>query len=85
MMYAYEGVRNRKKVGTRHMPDTLPSHWTHAKAGVPVPKVRTACIQCTKRRGKAVWLCDGCHDNHMCWDHEMSKVAWHRVTVGGGA
>ena len=21
--------RNRKRVGTRHMPDTMPPHWTH--------------------------------------------------------
>ena len=85
MVNAYEGERGRKPVGTRHMPDVLPPHWTHAPAGEPVPIVRTACKECSRRARKAVWLCEGCHKEHRCWDHEMATPAWHRVTVGGGA
>ena len=77
--------RNRKRVGTRHMPDTMPPHWTHVAAGARVPQVKTACKECSRRLKKAVWLCEGCHEEHRCWDHEMAKPAWHQVTVGGGA
>ena len=85
MVNDYDGDRDRKPVRHRHMPDTLPPHWTQSAAGKRVPYVYTACKECSRRLKKAVWLCEGCHEEHRCWDHEMAKPAWHQVTVGGGA
>ena len=85
MQYDYAAERGRKRFGHRHMPDTLPPHWMQKWAGKRVPVVKTACKECSKRLKKAVWLCEGCHEESQCWDHQMAKPAWHQVTVGGGA
>ena len=66
MLYDYESEKDRKRVGIRCMPDTMPPHWPHATAGGGVPRVRTACKECSRRLKKAVWLCEGCHEEHQC-------------------
>lgn len=82
MLNTYEGCRDRKPVRNRHMPDTMPDHWTHVTGGGLVPKRRTACLECSRRLKKPVWLCPECHTNHLIWDHEMGMPAGYRVSVG---
>ena len=80
--HMYEGERDRKKAGhERLMPTTLPDHWQHTKAGRPVPRVRTACKECSKT-DEPCWLCPGCFDEPRCWDHECRRPFSHKVTVG---
>ena len=82
MVNIYEGERNRKPVWKRHMPTVMPAHWTHVNGDARVPKRSTACLECSKRLRRPVWLCPECHKSHEIWDHEMAKPASHRVTVG---
>ena len=82
MINDYGGDRNRKRSSYRLMPATLPDAWKHVTPGGRVPHRRTACLECTRRQKKPVWLCPECHDNHLIWDHEVAKPASHRVTVG---
>ena len=87
VVYQFEGQRRaregpREGGSTRHMPKDMPSHWSHVQGGKPVPRVRTACLECSRRLGKAVWLCPGCHNSEAIWDHEMAKPASQRVAVG---
>lgn len=76
---AYEGQRDRKPVRNRHMPHVLPEGWGHARAGSRVPFVRTACQECSRRLGKGVWRCEGCHESGLCWDHAIASPASLRV------
>ena len=82
MVNIYEGERNWKPVWVRHMPTVMPDHWMHVNGDACVPKRRTACLDCSKRLRRPVWLCPECHESHEIWDHEMAKPASHRVTVG---
>ena len=88
--------RNEKQHCERHLPNAtdLPAHWSHIKSSQPVPKVSTACAECSRRLKQAAWLCKGCHDSWseeercwMCWDHDMVRPAQDTVDagIGGGS
>ena len=82
MEYSYDGEKDRKRVGTRCMPTTMPPEWTHVKGDAHVPERRTACLECSRRLKKPVWLCEECFGNRSIWDHQMAKPAAHRMDVG---
>ena len=62
MVNIYEGERNWKPVWVRHMPTVMPDHWMHVNGDACVPKRRTACLDCSKRLRRPVWLCPECRE-----------------------
>lgn len=84
MEVTYEGERGRMTTSARHMPtaDRMPEHWQHVKPDALVPRRRTACLECSKKCKRAVWLCEGCHESELIWDHGLAQPMSHRVEVG---
>ena len=79
----YGNVKDGKPVRKRCMPAEMPAYWSHVKGGSHVPKVRTACLECSKRLKKPVWLCPACHErNNGIWNHGFAKEASACVQVG---
>lgn len=69
----------------RHLPDVLPPAFAragHLEPGQAVPRIRTACKQCSTTESVA-WLCPDCHNKHNgIWDHVGRRPVGERFKVG---